>query len=69
MPITPPLDNKQETVEYTTDPVGPYNDKESKEFRERLRELEPFVSSQRISMHQVAAAMKALAHKGESTEE
>lgn len=39
MPTIPPPDNKQEPVEYTTDPFGPYNDKEAREFRKRLREF------------------------------
>lgn len=79
MPTTPPLDNKQEPVEYTTDPVWPDLGEEAllmsksrfsmDEIKENFNDLEPFVSSQRISMHQVAAAMKALAHKRESTEE
>lgn len=79
MPTTPPLDNKREPVEYTTDPVGPDPDEEAllrfkskftfDEIKENFKYLEPFVSSQRITMHQVAAAMKALAHKRESTEE
>lgn len=143
MPITPPLDNKQEPAEYTTDQVGPDLDRDTlirllkehpldkmvkdvddrfprtiekalseaarvaeeatrwegdpdiqifrdppdfkrdthgawpvhkskftmDEIKENFKDFEPFVSSQRISMHQVAAAMKALAHKGELTEE
>lgn len=79
MPTTPPMDNKQEPSEHTTDPVGPDLGEESllmsksrfsmDEIKENFNDLEPFVSSQRISMHQVAAAMKALAHKRESTEE
>ena len=79
MPTTPPMDNKQEQTVYSTDPVGPDLDEEAllqfksrftlDEIKENFKDLEPFVSSQRISMHQVAAAMKALAHKRESTEE
>lgn len=79
MPTTPPPDNKQEPAEYTADHVGPDLDEEAllrfkskftmDEIKENFKDFEPFVSSQRISMHQVASAMKALAHKGELTEE
>ena len=79
MPTTPPLDNKQEPAEYTTDPVGLDLDEDAllrfkstftfDEIKGNFKDLEPFVSSQRISMHQVAAAMKALAHKTEPSEE
>ena len=39
MPITPPPDKKQEQTSYSTDQVGAYTDKESKEFCKRLREF------------------------------
>ena len=38
------------------------------EIKESFMAIEPFVSDQRVSMHQVAAAMRALAHKGEPAE-
>lgn len=54
MPTTPPLDNKQEPVEYTTDPVGPDLDEEAlsrfkskftmDEIEENFKDLDPFSS-------------------------